>query len=139
MTTNVVTDKFLSTIRYYMPIYLLAGVLITIGGAFMAVYLGPATPKSVVYGLSVIVAVGTGPTIQLGYAVATLKVAASDIGNAISLQNLGLGGELREAATRALVNAMQRLFALVISSGAIMIVVAAGMKRENLFGEIVPA
>ncbi|KAK0649656.1 major facilitator superfamily domain-containing protein [Cercophora newfieldiana] len=191
VTTNVAAGKFLSTIRYYMPIYVLAGVLITVGGSLLVVYLDPSTSQSVIYGLSVIVAVGTGLTIQLGYAVATLTVAASDIGNAISLQNLGqIGGstvvlvisgqvfqsyavrnltaalaghglsaaeiisvtagaqsevfktlspELKVAASGAIVHAMQRSFALVISSGAIMIAAGLGMKREKLFGEVITA
>jgi MFS family permease len=191
VVTNVSAGKFLSTIRYYMPIYLFGAVLITLGGALLTVYLDPATSEGVIYGLSVIVAVGSGLTIQLGYAVGTLTVGSSDVGNAISIQNIAqiggstialviggqvfqsyavrnltaalaghgftaeeitamtagaqsaifktLNGELREAAIGAIVSAMQRSFALVISSGAIMIVAAASMKREKLFGEIVTA
>jgi hypothetical protein len=50
-----------------------------------------------------------------------------------------LSGELREAAVAAIVKAMQQSFAMVVASGAIMIVVAAVMKRERLFGDIVTA
>ncbi|KAK5661586.1 hypothetical protein OQA88_9683 [Cercophora sp. LCS_1] len=191
VVTNVSAGKFLSTIRYYMPIYLFAGILITIGGALLMVYLDPSTSQGVIYGLSVVVAVGNGLTIQLGYAVATLTVDKSDVGNIISLQNLAqiggttvglviggqvfqsyavrnlsealaghgfsaqeiveatagaqsalfakLDGELRERAIEAIVHAMQRSFTLVVSSGAVLVVAAAAMRREKLFGEIVQA
>ncbi|GAB1314569.1 Efflux pump patC [Madurella fahalii] len=191
VVTNVSAGRFLSTIRYYMPLYLFGGILITIGGSLLMVYLDPATSEGVIYGLSVVVAVGSGLTIQLGYAVATLVVGTQDIGNAISIQNIAqiggstvalvvggqvfqsyavrnltaalaghgftaeeisamtagaqsavfktLDGELRTAAIGSIVSAMQRSFVLVISSGAIMILAAAGMKREKLFGEIVTA
>ena len=184
VVTNVTAGKLLSTIRAYMPIYLVAGILITLGGALLVVYLDPATPEATIYGLTVVVAIGTGLTIQLGYAIATLTVSPHDIGNGISLQNLGqiggstvvlvisgqvfqsyalanltaalggqgfsaeeivsvtagaqsavfqtLSGELREKAIGAIVSAMQRSFALVLSSGVIMIVAALGMKRGRL-------
>ncbi len=90
---NVLAGRLLSTVRYYMPIFLVSGILITVGGALLMVYLDPSTSQGVIYGLSVVVAVGTGLTIQLGYAVATLTVGGSDVNNAISLQNLAqIGG-----------------------------------------------
>lgn len=70
-----------------MPIYVISGVFLTIGGSFMVAYLKPSTSISVIYGLSVINAVGTGLTLQIGYAVASLVVDPKDIGDAISLQN----------------------------------------------------
>ncbi|KAK3900791.1 major facilitator superfamily domain-containing protein [Staphylotrichum tortipilum] len=188
---NVLAGRLLSKVRYYMPVFLVSGILITIGGALLMVYLDPATGEGVIYGLSVVIAVGTGLTIQLGYAVATLTVESVDVNNAISLQNLAqigggtvvlviagkvfqseavkrltvalagqgfsaqeiseatagaqsvlfgkLSGGLREKAIEAIVGAMQRSLALVVAAGAIMIVAAAAMKRERLFGEIVTA
>ncbi|KAK4446595.1 efflux pump roqT [Podospora aff. communis PSN243] len=187
IVTNVIINNFLAKIRYYMPIYLVSGILITLGGSLLVAYLEASTPQSVIYGLTVLVAVGNGLTIQLGYAVSTLTVAPADIGNGLALQNMGqigaaavvlvisgqvfqsyaarnlmaalggqgftpaeivsvaagaqsavfhmLNGELREAATEAIVSAMRRSFALVVSSGAVMTAAAAGMKREKLFGE----
>ncbi|KAK0611991.1 major facilitator superfamily domain-containing protein [Immersiella caudata] len=184
VVVNVLIGNFLAKIRYYMPLYLISGILITLGGSLLLVYLDSATSKSVIYGLTVIVAVGTGLTAQLGYAVSTLTVAPADIGNGLALQNIGqiggaavvlvisgqvfqsyaarnltaalaghglspeeilsvragaqspvfetLSGELKQAATQAIVSAMQRSFALVASSGAIMILAAVGMKREKL-------
>ncbi|KAL6898485.1 major facilitator superfamily domain-containing protein [Trichoderma evansii] len=70
----------LSKVKYYMPIYLISGILITIGGSFLYVYLKPETSTATIYGLDVILAVGVGLTMQIGYAVATLKVEPDDMG-----------------------------------------------------------
>ena len=192
VVVNVLAGRLLSTIRYYMPIFLAAGVLITVGGAVLMAFLDPSTSQGLIYGVSVVLALGTGLTVQLGYAVATLTVAdAADVNHAISLQNIAqigggtvalviagkvfqanavknltvalagqgftaqeiseatagaqsalfarLSGELREAAVAAIVEAMQQSLAMVVASGAIMIVVAAVMKRERLFGDVVTA
>ncbi|KAK1760395.1 major facilitator superfamily domain-containing protein [Echria macrotheca] len=90
---NVMAGKLLAKIRYYMPIYVVSGTLITLGGALLMVYLDPSTSEGVIYGLSVLIAVGQGLSIQLGYAVGTLTVNPADIGNVISLQNIAqIGG-----------------------------------------------
>jgi len=93
VVVNVVAGQLLAKIRYYMPIYLVSGILITLGGALLTVYLDPATSQGVIYGLSVLIAVGQGMSIQLGYAVGTLTVDKADVGNVISLQNIAqIGG-----------------------------------------------
>ncbi|KAK0713375.1 major facilitator superfamily domain-containing protein [Lasiosphaeria miniovina] len=86
--TNVAAGYLLSKVRYYMPIYLAGGVLITLGGALLMSFLDAATSIGKIYGFQIIIAVGTGLTIQLGYAVATLTVKPEDIGNAITFQNM---------------------------------------------------
>ncbi|KAK3376404.1 major facilitator superfamily domain-containing protein [Lasiosphaeria ovina] len=86
--TNVAAGYLLSKVRYYMPIYLVGGVLITLGGALLMSFLDSATSIGKIYGFQIIIAVGTGLTIQLGYAVATLTVKPEDIGNAITFQNM---------------------------------------------------
>jgi predicted MFS family arabinose efflux permease len=87
VTFNLSAGHFLSKIRYYILIYVVSGVFMTIGAALLTAYLNPSTPKSYIYGFSVIVAVGTGLTLQIGYAVATLK-APDHVGDAIALQNV---------------------------------------------------
>ncbi|RYP61547.1 hypothetical protein DL769_007647 [Monosporascus sp. CRB-8-3] len=82
----------LSKFQYYMPFYLFSGVLNTLSGALYYVYLKPSTSTATLYGFSIIIAVGTGTTLQLGYAVAALKVKAADVVNAISLQNVSQVG-----------------------------------------------
>ncbi|OPB42702.1 hypothetical protein A0O28_0038230 [Trichoderma guizhouense] len=87
VTFNLAAGRLLSKVKRYMPIYVISGVFLTIGGSFMVAYLKPSTSISVIYGLSVLNAVGTGLTLQIGYAVASLVVDPKDIGDAISLQN----------------------------------------------------
>jgi MFS family permease len=95
VTFNLLAGHFLPRIQYYMVVYIASGLLITLGGALLYGYLDPTTPAANIYGFSVIAAVGTGVTLQIGYAVATLKVGAKDEGDAISLQNVAqIGGSV---------------------------------------------
>ncbi|KAL7949769.1 major facilitator superfamily domain-containing protein [Trichoderma barbatum] len=83
VTFNLGAGHLLSKVKRYMPIYVVSGVLLTIGGSLMVVYLKPSTSISVIYGLSI------------GYAVASLVVEPKDVGDAISLQNFSqLGANL---------------------------------------------
>jgi MFS family permease len=88
VTTNVLTGHFLARLRYYMPIYVVSGILITVGGTLLTVHLDPNTSEATIYGLTVVLAVGTGLTMQINYAIAAIKAPAKDMGNAISLQNI---------------------------------------------------
>jgi MFS family permease len=85
---NVMTGQFLPRIRYYMPIYVVSGVLITLGSALLVAYFDPDTPQAHIYGFTVLIGIGAGLTVQIGYAVATLKAGPEDVGDAISLQNV---------------------------------------------------
>jgi MFS family permease len=87
VTFNLGAGHLLSKIKYYIIIYVVSGVFMTIGAALLTAYLNPTTPMAYIYGFSVIAAVGTGLTLQIGYAVATLKVP-NHIGDAIALQNV---------------------------------------------------
>jgi len=90
---NVIAGHLLPRIRYYMPIYVVSGLLMTLGSALLVAYFDPDTPQAHIYGFTVLIGVGTGLTLQIGYAVATLKVPAEDVGDAISLQNVAqIGG-----------------------------------------------
>lgn len=89
---NLGTGHLLSKIKYYMPIFVASGVFITLGSALLTAYLDPSTPSSYIYGFTIITAVGTGLTLQIGYVVATLK-APEHMGDALALQNVSqLGG-----------------------------------------------
>ncbi|PON26641.1 hypothetical protein TGAM01_v204651 [Trichoderma gamsii] len=90
---NLGSGYLLSKVKYYMPIYLISGILITIGGSTLYVYLTPETSTATIYGLDVILAVGVGLTMQIGYAVATLKVEPDDVPNSLTMQNVSqMGG-----------------------------------------------
>lgn len=88
ISVNLISGWALSKVKFYMPFYLVSGVFITIGGALLFAYLEPSTPAANIYGFTILTAFGTGLTLQLGYAVATLKVQPKDIVNSINLQNV---------------------------------------------------
>ncbi|KAL2021886.1 hypothetical protein VTK56DRAFT_6481 [Thermocarpiscus australiensis] len=88
---SVASGHLLSRIRYYMPVYLIGGAFEAAGGALLMTGLDPARSQAAaIYGFTVITAVGTGLTCNLGYAVASLVVEdpASDAGHAVTLQNV---------------------------------------------------
>jgi MFS family permease len=95
ITFNLLAGHLLSRVRYYMPIYVVSGVLTTLGGTLLMAYLDPQTPQSYIYGFTIVIAVGTGLTLQIGYAIAGFKTRPEWIGNAIALQNFSqVGGEV---------------------------------------------
>ncbi len=87
-TINVVAGHLLSKVQFYMPIYVLSGVFVTLGGALLMAYLDPATSEGTIYGFTVLVAFGTGMTLQIGYAIATFNAPDKYMSDAISLQNI---------------------------------------------------
>jgi len=78
----------LPKINVYATFYLVSGILLTMSGTLFYVYLKPSTPVANIYGFSVIMAVGVGSTMQMGYAVASLKVNPADAVNSLTLQNV---------------------------------------------------
>lgn len=93
VSTNLATGRFLPQIQYYMPVYLTSGLFTVIGSALFMAYLRPSTQQGVIYGLMIIIGVGTGMTFSLGFSIASIKAGPSDVGRAISLQNVcRLGG-----------------------------------------------
>ncbi|MCJ1411563.1 hypothetical protein MMC19_005653 [Ptychographa xylographoides] len=93
ISANMLTGALLPKVGYYMPIYAGSGVFMLIGGALMYTITADS-PIAHIYGYSILIALGSGPTLQTGYAVATVKVAPKDISNAISLQNVAQIGSI---------------------------------------------
>ncbi|KAL1898451.1 hypothetical protein Sste5346_003354 [Sporothrix stenoceras] len=89
---NLASGYLLAKVKYYKLFYLLSGLALTLSGALLFVYLKPTTPVRTIYGLSILSGFGTGLSLQIGYAVATLIVDPADIGNAINLQNVSQVG-----------------------------------------------
>ncbi|CAK7237970.1 hypothetical protein SBRCBS47491_010227 [Sporothrix bragantina] len=193
ISTNLASSFLLCLVKYYMPVYLCCGILITLSSALLYVYLDPDTSVSTIYGLTVIGAFGTGFLIQAGFQVGTLVVDdLADMGHVISLQNVSqiggqviclvvagqvfqsvatnrlrhvlagfgftdadiqsavagtrsvifetLKGDLRMKAIRAVTEAVQATYAVVLSAGVVLIVVSLFMRREKLsFNEVVAA
>lgn len=183
VTVNLASGHLLSSVKYYMPLYLIGGILITAGGALLVTLLKYSTSTASIYGFTVILAIGTGLTINTTYSVASLTRPA-DIGNALSFQNISqlgatvicsvvagqifqsysisnlsrvlagqgfthaelvsavagaqselfqqLDGGLKIAAIGAIVDAIQRLFVLVVVAGVVMVIASAFMKVEKL-------
>ena len=93
VTFNLLAGHLLSKVQYYMPMYIISGVFVTLGGALLMAYLDPSTSESSIYGFTVLIAVGSGITLQIGYAVAGIKAGPKSLGDAISLQNVSqIGG-----------------------------------------------
>ncbi|KAL4787630.1 major facilitator superfamily domain-containing protein [Aspergillus varians] len=88
ISTNLATGWALPKIKYYMPLCLASGILLTTASALFLSTLSPSTSSARVYGYTIPMAIGTGLTMQLGYAVASIKVPASDVFSAINLQNI---------------------------------------------------
>ncbi|CAK7229179.1 hypothetical protein SCUCBS95973_007132 [Sporothrix curviconia] len=89
---NLASGYLLAKVKYYKLFYLLSGTLLTLAGSLLYVYLKPTTPVRTIYGLLVMSGFGTGLSLQIGYAVATLIIDERDTGDAISLQNVSQVG-----------------------------------------------
>ncbi|TPX07297.1 uncharacterized protein E0L32_010794 [Thyridium curvatum] len=88
ITINLASGYFLSTIKVYMFMYVISSIFITIGGALLMVYLHPETPSGTVYGLMVVIALGTGLAMLSGFAVTTLTLPTKDAGSGLVLQSI---------------------------------------------------
>ncbi|KAK8004477.1 hypothetical protein PG989_004196 [Apiospora arundinis] len=88
IAVNLASGYLLPKVNVYASFYLASGILLTIAGALFFVHLKPSTPVANLYGFSVIMGAGCGLTMQLGYAVTSLKVKPEDAVNAITLQNV---------------------------------------------------
>ncbi|CAF9907816.1 MAG: hypothetical protein GOMPHAMPRED_005994 [Gomphillus americanus] len=93
---NMLGGVLLPKIGYYAVYYLVGGLSATAGGAALLTVTAE-TSKSAIYGYSVLVALGTGLTAQIGYTVATIeasKISGQAIVDAISLQNFSQIGSI---------------------------------------------
>ncbi|KAJ2983212.1 hypothetical protein NQ176_g845 [Zarea fungicola] len=91
--TSFVSGYLLSRVKYYMPTYLVSGILLTISGALFYIFIKPSTAPGTIYGISIVCGLGTGMVLQSGYTIATLTVKPNDAARAISYQYFGqMGG-----------------------------------------------
>lgn len=95
VTVNLVSNTFLHFIKVYKVLYIIAGVFLVAGGGPLMVYLDPTTSTGTIYGLTIIVAVGTGLSMVMGYTVATLTLKSEDTGAGLKMQNVSqIGGQV---------------------------------------------
>ncbi|CAJ2499799.1 Uu.00g026520.m01.CDS01 [Anthostomella pinea] len=89
VAANLISGSFLHLIKTYMVLYVIGGVFLVAGSGPLTVYLDPGSSPGLIYGLTVLVAVGSGLTMATGYTVATLVLEKpEDTGAALSLQNV---------------------------------------------------
>ncbi|KAJ4420412.1 hypothetical protein N0V82_004401 [Gnomoniopsis sp. IMI 355080] len=95
VVVNLLSGSFLHFTKVYMVMYLIAGITVIAGGAPLVVYLDPDTSTGTIYGLTVLVAVGTGLSMTLGYTIATLTLDPEHAGSGLKLQNIAqIGGQV---------------------------------------------
>ena len=95
VSTNLAFGHFLPRIQYYMPIYVGSGIMTVLGGGLLVAYLKPSTSEGVIHGLIIILGIGTGATFSTGFAISTIRADPSDVGHAISVQDVcQLGGSV---------------------------------------------
>ncbi|ROV94613.1 hypothetical protein VPNG_09224 [Cytospora leucostoma] len=95
VAVNLVSGSFLHFIKVYMVLFIIAGVFLVAGGGPLVVYLDPSSSTGTIYGLTVLVAVGSGLSMVTGYTVATLTTKPEDAGAGLSLQNMAqIGGQV---------------------------------------------
>ncbi|KAI1178552.1 major facilitator superfamily domain-containing protein [Nemania sp. FL0916] len=92
---NISAGSFLHLIKVYSVIYIIGGVFLVAGGGPLAVFLDPSSTTSLIYGLTVLIAVGTGFTQTTAYTLSTMTLAPEDAGAGINLQNVSqIGGQV---------------------------------------------
>lgn len=95
IAVNLVSGTFLHFIKVYMALYLIAGILVVAGGGPLMVFLDPGTSTATIYGLTVLLAIGTGVSMTMGYTVATLTLEAEDVAAGLNMQNVAqIGGQV---------------------------------------------
>lgn len=94
-----VNGALLPRFKYYVPWYISAGILITLGGALLFSLLSLELSDGAVYGSTVILALGVGLAQQCAYSIATVKVTGNEIADAIGFINVAQVGSVIVALT----------------------------------------
>jgi MFS family permease len=84
----------------YMPLYIIAGVFMTIGGVLMHT-VDASTKTGAVYGYEVLVAIGAGLALQVAYSVAVIEVKPEEIFGATGVMNVSQIGSAAIALSLA--------------------------------------
>ena len=118
----------LPKINVYATFYLFSGILLTLTGSLFYALLKPSTPVAGIYVILVIMGIGVGSTMQMGYAVASLKVHTPiDAGNALTLQNVSQIG----SQVLCLVIA-GRVFQSIATSNLTKVLVGQGFTQADI-------
>lgn len=117
---------------YYMPWFLVSGVLTTIGGALL--YTSSANLSNAhIYGYSILVGAGM-VTYQASYSVAPAKVSPDEIAEAIQFVNVAQNGSILIALA-----ASNAIFQNVALSRLLSILIPVGYSHEDIIAAIAGA
>ncbi|KAI1099509.1 MFS general substrate transporter [Jackrogersella minutella] len=95
ITVNLASGAFLHFIKIYMVLYVIASIFLIAGGGPLVVFLDPSSTTGTIYGLTVLVAVGSGLSMVTSFTVSTLTLKPEDAGAGISLQSVAqIGGQV---------------------------------------------
>lgn len=89
----ILNGALMSKYGYYMPWFLVGGILALIGSALMYADVDQDTSPSKIYGYTVLLGVGGGMYAQAGFSIAQVKVKPEEIPLAIGFMSMGqIGG-----------------------------------------------
>ncbi|EGX95389.1 Major facilitator superfamily transporter [Cordyceps militaris CM01] len=95
VAVNLASGSLLHMIKRYNAIFFIASVFLLAGGGPLVTYLKPSTTTGTIYGLSILVAVGSGLSMVTGYTVSTLTTKPEDTGAGLKMQNVAqIGGQV---------------------------------------------
>ncbi|KAI2472860.1 MFS general substrate transporter [Annulohypoxylon bovei var. microspora] len=95
VTVNLISGSFLHFIKIYMVLYVIASVFLIAGGGPLVVYLDPTSTTGTIYGLTILIAVGTGLSMVTSFTVASLTLKPEDTGAGINFQSVAqIGGQV---------------------------------------------
>jgi hypothetical protein len=90
--TTMLSGGIMPRTGLYMPWYTLSGVFGTVGGALMYT-VDSSTSAGAVYGYSILIAIGAGASLQLGYSIAQAIIPVAQQPDAVRFMNMSqLGG-----------------------------------------------
>lgn len=143
VATTMLSGSTMPRTGFYMPWYVLSGVAGTTGGALMYT-VKSSTSAGTVYGYSILIAIGAGGCLQLGYSIAQAILPVAKQSAAIRFINMSqLGGTTialtiagRVFQTYSFRNVKQALAGLGFTDGQVRAAVAGA--QGTLFDSLTP-
>ncbi|KAM0261987.1 hypothetical protein ACHAQJ_001993 [Trichoderma viride] len=89
IVSTISSGYLLPKVNRYIITFVTAGILLTISGSLLYVYIGPSTNPGIIYGLSIIEGIGSGMIAKIGFSIATLEADPKDAAHALTFQNFG--------------------------------------------------
>lgn len=129
VAVNLLSGSFLHFIKLYKVIYFIAGVFLIAGGGPLTVYLDLNSNSGLIYGLTILVAVGTGLSMVTGYTIATLALKPENTGAGLSLQNVSqIGGQVIALAVAS------QIYQSVVIKELSVVLAGKGFSQQEIQG-----